>query len=137
MACLLDSRTTVSAGDRKIGRGAPCFIAAEVGLNHNGDLGRAHAMIDAAAAAGVDGVKFQNFLTEDFIGDRSITYEYTVGGTMVTESQYEMFKRHELPAVRVARAARPLRARAASSFFSTPTSEQGVSRRWCSSAARC
>ncbi|OAI38762.1 hypothetical protein AYO39_00865 [Actinobacteria bacterium SCGC AG-212-D09] len=121
----LREMTTVSVGNRKIGGGGPCFVAAEAGLNHNGDVRRAHAMIDAAAAAGVDGVKFQNFLTEDFIGDRSITYEYTVGARTVEESQYEMFKRHELPA-----SAWPeLRDHCAERgvvFFSTPTSERSL-----------
>jgi N,N'-diacetyllegionaminate synthase len=111
---------------RQIGGGAPCFIAAEIGLNHNGDVRRAHAMIDAAAAAGADGVKFQNFRTEDFIGDRSITYEYaTASGTTVEESQYEMFKRHELPASAWPELRDHCEERGVT-FFSTPTSEQGV-----------
>jgi N,N'-diacetyllegionaminate synthase len=116
---------TVSAGGRKIGAGAQCFIAAEVGLNHGGELRRAHAMIDVAAAAGVDGVKFQNFLTEDFIGDRSLTYEYTVAGAAVSESQYEMFKRHELPVSAWLQLRDHCEERGVV-FFSTPTSEQGL-----------
>ena len=50
-------------GNRRIGDGAPC-IAAEVGINHNGGLNLAHRHIDAAADAR-DGVKFQNYRTED------------------------------------------------------------------------
>ncbi len=115
----------VGAGDRNIGAGAPCFIAAEVGINHDGDVGRAHAMVDAAAAAGVDGVKFQNFITEDFIGDRSLTYSYATGGAMVTESQYELFKRHELPASAWP-ALRDHCDERGLVFFSTPTSELGL-----------
>jgi N,N'-diacetyllegionaminate synthase len=115
----------ISVGTRDIGAGAPCFIAAEVGLNHNGDLSRAHKMIDAAARAGADGVKFQSFRTEDFINDRSVAYEYVSAGEEITESQYEMFKRNELPA-----AAWPeLRAHCEELdvvFFSTPTSESGL-----------
>lgn len=46
---------------RSIGAGAPCFIIAEAGVNHNGDLALAHRLVDAAADAGADAVKFQTF----------------------------------------------------------------------------
>jgi N-acetylneuraminate synthase/N,N'-diacetyllegionaminate synthase len=85
------------AGGRAIGPGSSAFVAVEVGLNHNGDPDLAHRMVDAAADAGVDGVKFQHFRTEDFIHDRSLTYEYVSQGETVTESQWDMFRRAELP----------------------------------------
>jgi N,N'-diacetyllegionaminate synthase len=87
----------VDASGRPIGPGAPCFIAAEAGINHNGDTSLAHRMIDAAADAGVDGVKFQTYRTEDFVSDRSLTYEYVSTPGTVVEPQYELFKRCELP----------------------------------------
>lgn len=46
-------------GERKIGPGEPTFIIAEASINHNGSVDRAKALIDAAAAAGADAVKFQ------------------------------------------------------------------------------
>lgn len=46
-------------GDRMIGDGHPAYIIAEIGINHNGDLGIAKQMIDAAVHAGADAVKFQ------------------------------------------------------------------------------
>lgn len=46
-------------GDRLVGDGHPAFIIAEIGINHNGDLGIARQMIDAAVHAGADAVKFQ------------------------------------------------------------------------------
>jgi len=44
---------------RKIGPGQPCFIIAEIGINHNGDLNIAKKLIEEAAHAGCDAVKFQ------------------------------------------------------------------------------
>lgn len=49
-------------GSRQVGDGHPSFIVAEVGQAHDGSLGTAHAYIDAAAAAGVDAVKFQTHI---------------------------------------------------------------------------
>lgn len=46
-------------GTRVVGAGHPVYITGEVGINHNGDLGTAFALIDQAAAAGCDAVKFQ------------------------------------------------------------------------------
>lgn len=46
-------------GSHLIGNGQPCFIVAELGANHGGDVAVARQMIDAAKAAGVDAVKFQ------------------------------------------------------------------------------
>lgn len=51
----------IDIGGRPVGDGHPCFIIAEIGSNHDQDLGLAHAMIDAAADTGVDAVKFQTF----------------------------------------------------------------------------
>ncbi len=46
-------------GERRVGPGAPVYVIAEIGINHNGDLNLALQMIAAAAAAGCDAVKFQ------------------------------------------------------------------------------
>lgn len=73
-----------------------CLVIAEIGINHNGDMALAKKAIEAAAQAGADGVKFQNYRTEDFISDRSLTYTYNSQGKEITESQYDMFKRYEL-----------------------------------------
>lgn len=50
---------TVLIGDQEIGEGKPIFIVAEIGINHNGDLGLAKRLIDAAKIAGCNAVKFQ------------------------------------------------------------------------------
>jgi N,N'-diacetyllegionaminate synthase len=110
---------------RLVGGGAPCLIVAEAGVNHNGDVALAHRMIDAAADAGADAVKFQNYRTEDFIADRRLTYEYVSEGTAAVESQYDMFKRYELQPDALAGLREHCDARGLI-FFSTPTSVAGV-----------
>jgi N-acetylneuraminate synthase/N,N'-diacetyllegionaminate synthase len=86
----------IQLADRKIGDGQPCFIVAEVGLNHNGDMALAKETIDAAVEAGACAVKFQNYRTEDFLSDNSLTHEYVSQGKTIVESQFEMFRRCEL-----------------------------------------
>lgn len=51
--------TPVSIGARKLGEGKPCYVVAEIGINHNGDLDLAKRLISVAVAAGCDAVKFQ------------------------------------------------------------------------------
>jgi N-acetylneuraminate synthase len=49
----------VRIAGRTVGDGHPCYLVAEIGINHNGDLAIAKQLIDTAAAAGCDAVKFQ------------------------------------------------------------------------------
>jgi N,N'-diacetyllegionaminate synthase len=116
---------TIRLGDHQIGHGQPCFIAAEIGINHNGDLDLARAMIDAAARAGADGVKFQNYRTDDFITDRSLTYRYEREGVSHEVSQYDLFRRCELDRDALMLLADHCR-HAGVVFFSTPTSAEGL-----------
>jgi len=53
-----------SIGKHKVGRGQPCFITAEIGINYDGNWDTALKMIDVSADAGCDGVKFQVFRSE-------------------------------------------------------------------------
>ena len=50
---------SVKIGQRNIGDGYPCFIVAEIGINHNGDVDIAKKLIDIAVFSGCDAVKFQ------------------------------------------------------------------------------
>ncbi len=50
---------TVKIGERRVGDGHPCFITAEIGINHNGDVQLAQKLVSAAVLAGCDAVKFQ------------------------------------------------------------------------------
>ena len=49
----------IQIGDHTIGQGHPVFVIAEIGINHSGDVGLAHQMVDAAVDAGANAVKFQ------------------------------------------------------------------------------
>ena len=51
--------TTIRIGDRLVGDGQPCFIIAEIGINHIGDVEIARKLVAAAVLAGCDAVKFQ------------------------------------------------------------------------------
>ena len=106
-------------------RSGSCYVIAEVGMNHNGDVDLARRLIDVAADAGANAIKFQNFQTEDFITDRRLTWSYECAGGTITEAQYDMFKRYELTGEKLALAAEHCRARGVD-FASTPTSEEGV-----------
>jgi len=81
--------------NKVIGEGCPSFIIAEVGINHNGDLGIAKKMIRIAKASGADAVKFQTFKASEFINDSKKTYTYKSQGKIVKESMLGMFKRYE------------------------------------------
>jgi len=101
------------------------LLVAEIGINHNGDMGLAEGMIRAATDAGADAVKLQNYRTEDFLSDHSLTYTYTSQGQEITEPQFEMFKRCELSLADLARLKKCCDS-AGVEFLSTPTSNAGI-----------
>lgn len=110
---------------RRIGPHQPCFLIAEIGINHNGDLNLALKNIEAARESGVDAVKFQNYVTSDFLSDRSLIYEYEGPDGPIVESQYDMFKRNELSDDQF-RILKHCCDSLGVEFLSTPTSERGV-----------
>ncbi len=55
---------TVNIGGRAVGDGQPCYVIAEIGINHNGSLDLAKRLISVAVAAGCDAVKFQKRTVE-------------------------------------------------------------------------
>ena len=55
---------SITIGSRQVGQGHPCYVVAEIGINHNGDLETAKRLIDAAVLSGCDAVKFQKRTVE-------------------------------------------------------------------------
>jgi sialic acid synthase SpsE len=81
-------------GDRPVGAGAPCFVIAEVGSNHDGSLERACALIDRAAEAGADAVKFQSFRAASLLARR----RRGADGGWEPSAAYPTLERLEVPA---------------------------------------
>lgn len=87
---------SVRIGARLIGDRQPIFVIAEAGVNHNGRLEMALELVDAAAAAGADAVKFQTFKTEDLVVETAEMAEYQKKNLGMEESQFAMLKKLEL-----------------------------------------
>ena len=56
--------------NRKIGLGYPTYFVADIAASHDGDLGRAIALIHLAAEAGAEAAKFQNFTASEIVSDK-------------------------------------------------------------------
>jgi len=72
------------------------FIIAEAGVNHNGSPDMALRLVDVAAEAGANAVKFQTFRAEQMVSRHAPKAEYQTRTTASTESQFEMIRRLEL-----------------------------------------
>lgn len=77
-------------------KAGPILIIAEAGVNHNGDLGLAKKLIDAAAAAGADLVKFQTFNADRLVTTAAEKADYQKKTNGSHESQHSMLRRLEL-----------------------------------------
>ena len=87
---------TLDIAGRKVGAGHPCFIIAEAGVNHNGDLALAKRLVDAALDAGADAVKFQTWVTEKLVVPDAGMAEYQKQNLGTDDSQFRMLKELEL-----------------------------------------
>ena len=72
------------------------IIIAEAGVNHNGNIELAKKLVDAAAAAGADYVKFQTFKAEKLVQKSALKAAYQVANTGSNDSQFDMLKKLEL-----------------------------------------
>ncbi len=96
--------TVVKIASRLIGPNQPCFIVAEIGINHNGDLKLAKELVDAAVKAGCDAVKFQKrtvdvvYTSEELARPRENPFGPTNGdlkrGLEFGEQEYEALDAH-------------------------------------------
>jgi N,N'-diacetyllegionaminate synthase len=107
-------------------RNGSTFLIAEAGVNHNGDLGRALEMVELAAKAGADAVKFQTFKAEALVTGAAAMADYQTRNTGSSGSQLDMLRALELSQD----AHWELRRRAADlgiQFFSTAFDDESVS----------
>jgi sialic acid synthase SpsE len=110
---------TLSIGDRAVGTGYPCFVIAEAGINHNGDLRLAAELVEAAAAAGADAIKFQTHFPEHEMLRDGATASY------VGESLFDLLTRTAL--TREAHVQlRDLATKKGITFLSTPFSREAA-----------
>ncbi len=108
----------IRIGERWVGEGQPTYIVAEAGSNHNGSFEQALRLIDAAADAGADAVKFQHFKAATLYPKSAGESDYL----KLPRSIYDIIHDMETPDEWVPRLAAHCRARALA-FLSTPFDE--------------
>ncbi|HEY7371482.1 MAG TPA: GNAT family N-acetyltransferase [Polyangia bacterium] len=83
----------IRIGARRVGPGAPVYFIAEAGSNHDGDYAQAERLIDVAAEAGADAVKFQAFKAESMYPRRAGQSAYLKSARSI----YEIIRDLEMP----------------------------------------
>ena len=78
--------------DRPVGRGAPCLIIAEAGVAHFGDLDKALRLVDMAADAGADAVKFQLFQVDALIAASCREWRERLGSRRLDPEQFRVVR---------------------------------------------
>jgi sialic acid synthase SpsE len=87
----------VRIGDRPVGAGAPVYIIAEAGSNHDRDLDQARRLIDVAAEAGADAVKFQTFRADSIVAETETRAKYLDDILPPGQTMSDLFRQLELP----------------------------------------
>jgi sialic acid synthase SpsE len=118
--------TPVSIGRHIVGPGRRCLVIAEAGVNHDGSGQKAAALVDAAADAGADAVKFQLFRASDLVTGDAPAAEYQERATGI-DRQLALLRALELPLEAFARLRDRCRARGIL-FLATPFSIDDVDR---------
>jgi len=115
----------VKIADRLVGEGEPCFIIAEAGVNHNGNVNLAKKLIDGAKSAGADAIKFQTFKAKNVVTRKAPKAKYQKETGDTRESQYEMIKKLELSVADFEEVALYAQ-RNGTTFLSTPFDNESV-----------
>ena len=113
----------IEIGGRRVGAGAPCFVIAEAGANHNRSLAMGRELIDAAAEAGADAVKFQTYSAETLYSRKTPRFSYLEG--VSDKDTWDLIKEIELPREWQADLA-AYAARRGIPFFSSPFDHRAV-----------
>ncbi|MCM8532289.1 MAG: N-acetylneuraminate synthase family protein, partial [Lentisphaeraceae bacterium] len=89
---------TVEINGRKIGKGYPCYIIAELSANHNQSFGKAVEIMKAAKAAGADAVKLQTYTADTLTLDCNNEY-FQIGKGTVWEGRtlHDLYKEAYTP----------------------------------------
>src|SRR5262245_361300 len=82
---------TMKIGNRTVGEGEPVFVIVEIGLNHDGSVGRALGLVEAAASAGASAIKLQTLIASELVGPDAPAPAHVAVGSMT-----EFFRRFEL-----------------------------------------
>lgn len=85
----------LAVGARRIGDEHPCYVIAEAGSNHHRDLGTARRLIDAAADAGADAVKFQTYSGASLYSTKAPRFDYL--GAFADKPPHQLLEEISLP----------------------------------------
>ncbi len=85
----------ITLGTKVVGAGAPCYVIAEAGANHNRDLDVARRLIEAAADAGADAVKFQTYSGRTLYSTKTPRFDYL--GELGAKPAHELLEEIALP----------------------------------------
>ena len=88
---------TIRVADKSIGPDEPVFVIAEAGANHDRDLPTARRLIEIAADAGADAIKFQTYSAETLYSKRTPKMSYLKTLTTEDETVWDLIKKVEMP----------------------------------------